>query len=152
MRLHSLKKRDDLNGRQGTLIRYFEKRGRWAVEFEGEETPVMLLESNLELFSDVALVEEVTQPDGAEVTAEAAVARVEDDGAAKLAAVENGGCQGSHGGGGGTDERIKAELLVRVRCGVQCLVEGVGGMNCLLRSTPVCACRRRCTPFSGSIP
>ena len=48
VRLHSLKKRDDLNGRQGMLIRYFEKRGRWAVEFEGEETPVMLLESNLE--------------------------------------------------------------------------------------------------------
>jgi len=88
VRLHSLKKRDDLNGRQGTLVRYVEKRGRWAVEVEGEETPVMLLESNLELFSDVALVEEVTQPDGAEVTAEAAVARVDDDGAAKLAAAE----------------------------------------------------------------
>lgn len=43
VRISGLKKRPELNGVEGTLVRYMQNRGRWAVQVPGEEKPVQVL-------------------------------------------------------------------------------------------------------------
>lgn len=89
MTVHNLVAAAHLNGRQGTVLRYNNKRKRWAVKVDGEEAPVMILAEKLKMqTADPAPASEAASPKVIEVADEKVTETAGEAAALKAAAEE----------------------------------------------------------------